>query len=162
MSQSQYATTTDLQNLAITPAAYNRFGAAAAGAALLSASSICDSYIVSQFELPLQTTPSNGWDQSLTMYTCWIAAFLLYSQFGYNPAAPADAVIESRYTKAIEWLENVRDKKIRPQWTSAQTAVDNADAAGDFTVTDDPVGFTSRGTVDNSGNQPQVLDGWFW
>jgi phage gp36-like protein len=161
MAQSQYATTSDLQNLAITPAAYGRFGATAATAALQAASGICDGYISSQFDLPLQVSPQ-GWDMSLTMYTTWIAAFLLYSQFGYSPMAPADEIIESRYKKAIEWLQQIKTQEITPPWVSDPSAVSRADAAGDWAITDDPVGFTSRGTVNNSSQPLDSSGAFFW
>jgi phage gp36-like protein len=161
MAQSQYATTTDLQNVAITAAAFGRFGATACTAALQAASSICDSYIASQFALPLRVSPQ-GWDMSLTMYCAWIAAFLLYSQFGYAPMAPADEVIESRYKKAIEWLQQIKDQQISPQWISDPSAVSNTDQAGDFTVTDDPIGLTARGTVNNSLQPISSSGAFFW
>lgn len=159
---SQYGTTTDLQSLAITAAAATRFGSTAMNAQLQAASSIADGFIGGQFLLPLQVSPQ-GWDMSLTLWVCNIAAKLLYDQFGYNPGAPVDQLIERRYREAIEHLGMVRDKKIQPLWTSDPTAAKSApDPAGDFTVTDDPIGLTHRGTVDNSGSTVGSASSLFW
>lgn len=139
--QSQYATSTDLTSLAITVQAGNRFGAAM-DAALSAASSIADAYISGQFQLPLQ---DGGWDMALRLHVCNIAAKLLYDQFGYNPGAPIDQLIERRYTEAISFLEKVRDKAVHPQWVDASSVTPDADSAGDFVISDAPVGFTGRG-----------------
>lgn len=169
MSQSQYATTPQLQLLAITPAVFARFEAASPGcstAALQAASSICDSYLVSQFTLPLAISPQ-GWDMSLTMNTCWIAAWLLYNQFGYNPAAPVDDLIVKRYEAAIDWLKQIRDKQIFPVWVDS-SANTGTDEAGTFFVSDPPIGFTPRGIGQPDTGEYQYPagfvpnGGWFW
>jgi phage gp36-like protein len=159
MAQSLYAQPSDLQSVGITPAAAVRFGASAIMAQLQAASSVADSYIVSQFELPLETDPI-GWDQSLVLCVCNIAAFYLYSQFGFNPSgSTADEMIERRYQEAIKWLENIRDKKVFPQWTDSSGDSDASDNAGAYIVSDPPVGFTNRGVTDDS---PVVADPWGW
>lgn len=147
MTQSQYASTTQIQQLAITPAAYTRFENASPGcvaAALQSASSLLDSYLAGQFVLPLQTSPQPGWDMSLTEAAAAVAAKLLYDQFGYNPNSPVDALIQRRYDERIAWAAKIRDKEIQPQWVDS-SGTSPADAAGDFVISDDPVGFTGRG-----------------
>lgn len=160
--QSQYATEGQAQLLAITPAAYQRFEAASPGstiAALQAASSILDSYLAGQFVLPLQTTPTQGWDMALTAHTCFIAAKLLYNQFGYNANAPVDELIERRYDEAIEWGKAVRDKAIQPQYIDSSGVAPTQDAAGAFVISDAPVGFTGRGLP--SSSQPGApVDPW--
>lgn len=159
MNQSQYATAEQIQQLAITPQAYNRFETASSGsvvAALQAASSVADTYLPSQFTLPLQTSPSNGWDMSLTMNVCWIAAWLLYNSYGFAPMAPGDDLVVKRYQAAIEWLGQIRDKKIFPQYTDSSTNT-GTDEAGNFVVSDSPVGFTSRGVT----CWPSSLSPWF-
>lgn len=143
-NQSQYAQASDLSSLALTPAAAQRFGVIAMNAQLQAASSIADSYIVSQFTLPLQVDPQ-GWDMSLTMAVCNIAAYLLYVQYGFNPSAPADQFIADRYKSAILWLEQIRDKVIFPQWIDSGTTATGNDEGGPFVLSDPPVGFTNRG-----------------
>lgn len=167
MSQSQYATTAQLQLLALTPAAYARFETASPGcstAALQAASSIADSYLVSQFTLPLQTSPQ-GWDMSLTMNTCWIAAWLLYTTYGFAPMAPGDDLVVKRYDSAIRWLEQIRDKQIFPAWVDSSTNT-GVDEAGAFIQSDPPVGFTPRGINTNDGEyawtNPDSQDWWNW
>ena len=158
MGQSQYATEQQYQQLAITPAAYSRFEATAPGcsvAALQAASSLLDSYLAGQFVLPLQ---DGGWDMALSLATCMIAAKLQYSQFGYNPGAPADALIEKRYDEAIAWAEKVRDKQIQPQYIDS-SGTSPADAAGDFVISDAPVGFTGRG-LPSSAQPAAPVDPW--
>lgn len=147
MAQSQYAQDADIQKLAITPAAYTRFEGIATGtvsAALQAASSIADSYLASQFTLPLQSMPQ-GWDMSLTMNVCWIACYLLYNQYGYAPMAPGDDMVAKRYEAAIKWLEQVRDEEIFPQFVDAAGSPPTSAEAGPYVVSDAPVGFTDRG-----------------
>lgn len=156
-SQSQYATSSQYQQLAITPAAYTRFEAASPGcttAALQAASSLLDTYLAGQFVLPLSVSPQ-GWDMALTAHTCWVAAKMQYDQFGYNPASATDALIERRYKDAIAWAEAVRDKRVQPQYIDSSGLEPTADAAGDFFVSDQPVGFTGRGSSD-----PCIPDPW--
>jgi phage gp36-like protein len=95
LPQSAYATIAQIQILSITQAQTTRFGVPAMTAAIQAASSICDSYIASQFQLPLITSPI-GWDMSLVMATCAIAAYILNNQAGYNPGAPIDETIKTR------------------------------------------------------------------
>lgn len=159
MAQSQYATTTQYQQLAITPAAYARFESIApdcSTSALQAASSLLDSYLAGQFILPLQTNPQ-GWDMSLTLACCNVAAKLQYNQFGYNPGAPVDELIERRYDDAIKWAEQVRDKKIQPQFVDSSGTT--GDAGGDFITSDAPVGFTGRGAPTSILPVPPV-DPW--
>lgn len=146
MAQSQYATSADLQSVAVTNATAGRFGQVAIDTALQAASSIADSYIASQFTLPLATSPQ-GWDASLTLAVCNIAAYLLYCQFGFNPAAPADKLIEERHNRALDWLGQIRDQKIFPQWTDSSGDATAPLEDGPYVRTDIAVGFTGCGSI---------------
>lgn len=149
MSQSQYATTSQIQQLAITPAAFARFEAASPGcvvAAIQAESSIADSYLTSQFVLPLQASPQ-GWDMSLTLVVCYRAAYSLYFSFGFNPASPDWQVMTGRKEWADKWLDGVSKKIITPLFTDSSGAAPGSDTAGDFIVSDPPVGFTDRGAT---------------
>lgn len=164
MAQSQYATTAQIQTLAITPAAYARFEALSPGsttAALQAASSMADTFLTSQFVLPLQTSPQ-GWDMVLSLHVSNIAAYFLYSQFGFSAGAPGmDQLITQRYDRACAWLDEIGKKTVTPLYNDSSGAgATGADTAGDFTITDDPVGFTSRGTVDNSGGTGDPSQFW--
>lgn len=161
MANSQYATTAQLQLLAITPAAFARFEAASAGcttAAIQAASSIADASLTSQFVLPLQTSPQ-GWDMALTMHVCAVAAWLLYNQFGYAPMAPGDDLIAKRYERALEWFDLIGKKTVNPLYIDSSGLTPGADTAGDFVITDSPVGFTQRGVTQPAGSCPP---GSFW
>lgn len=120
-------------------------------AALQAASSIADSYINSVFILPL-----TDWDMSLRIHVCNIAAYLLYCQVGFNPAAPADKLIEMRYQKALEWLQSISDEKVTPNWTDSSGADPQSQAAGPFVISDPPVGFTTRGLTNG------ICGAWPW
>lgn len=144
MAQSQYAFKDDLVSLALTPANAARFGDTAIDAQLKAASSLADSYLVSQFTLPLKTSP-RGWDMSLTRAVCAIAAYFLFCQYGFNPAAPQDKLIQRQYELALEWLEKIKDKEIFPPFVDSGTAPVGEDEGGPFAVSDTPKGFTSRG-----------------
>ncbi len=156
MTQSQYALAADMQLVGVTPAAAVRFGAAAITANLKAASSIADTYLPSQFTLPLATSP-HGWDMSLTLAVCSIAAYLLYSQFGFNPAtSQADQLIVTRYQSALKWLEQIRDEEIFPQWVDSSGTDPVTAEAGPYIISDPPVGFTSRGVMNPD------CDTWTW
>lgn len=142
MAQSQYATKSDLTTLAITAAAAGRFGDAAIEGQLQAASSLCDSFLVSQFTLPLIT-----WDMSLTRAVCDIAAYYLYCQFGFNPAAPQDKLIQTRYEMALKWLAQIQQKEIFPPWEDSSGQAVGTDEGGPFVISSPPVGFTNRGIV---------------
>lgn len=158
MSQSQYATEEQLISLSITQAAAARFGSTAMTAALQAASSIADSYINSVFVLPLVVSPQ-GWDMSLTLAVSNVAAYLLYNQFGFNPAAPADRLIVDRYQAAMTWFQAISDEKVTPNWTDSSGATPQSQAAGPFVISDSPVGFTSRGVTNSDTDS---TNGWPW
>jgi len=109
---SVYATTTDLFANGMPATAQGQFTTAQLNDGLAKASSIADSYLGGRYPLPLLT-----WDISITMYTCWIAIFIILGARGYNPAGGADATIEDRYLKAIAWFEGVQRKAIHPNVT---------------------------------------------
>ena len=156
MAQSQYGTEAQLISLSITQAAATRFGNTAMDAALQAASSIADGYINSVFVLPLQTSPQ-GWDMSLTLHVCNIAAYLLYNQFGFNPNAPQDQLIVKRYNDALAWLQSISDEKLTPNWVDSSGSTPQSQAAGPFVISDPPVGFTNRGV-----NNLDAFNGWPW
>lgn len=154
MPQSQYATIAQLSSIAITEAQATRFGDTAMTACLQSASGLADSYLRSQFTLPLQTTPI-GWDYSLVIAVCNIAAYTLYCQVGFNPNSPADKLVEERYNRSIKWLEEIRDEKLFPNWIDAGST--GSPEAGPFSISDPPVGFD-----DNTRHPLFLFPGWFF
>jgi hypothetical protein len=161
MAQSQYATDAQIQQLAITPAAYARFEAAAPGcvtATLQAESSMADTFLSSQLVLPLQTAPQ-GWDMALTLVVCYRAAFTLYFTFGFNPASPDWQVMTQRKEWADKWLDGVSNSIITLNYADSSGMAVDADRAGDFVISDAPVGFTDRG---ESGGAVTVNSVWSW
>jgi phage gp36-like protein len=160
VTQPQYATDAEIKLLAITPAAYARFESASAGcvtAALQAASSVADAALSSQFILPLQVSPSQGWDMALKRVVCFLAAFDLYFNFGFNPSSPDWQVMTERKAWADKWLDGISKKTISPAYVDSSGLPADADRAGDFVISDDPVGFTSRGVTTSTGN----FNGWW-
>lgn len=155
---SQYADATQIQLLALTPAAYARFESAISGspgstiAALQAASAEADGYLTSQFQLPLVQ-----WDMALVRAVCCMAAKSLYDQFGYNANAPIDQLIERRYQQAIEWLSQVAAETVTPAYIDSSG---DGEPAGLYVISDQPVGFTCRGLTNTVGD----CDGgpWSW
>lgn len=162
MSQPQYATDIEAKLLAITPAAYARFEAVSPGcttAALQAASSVADTYLSSQFILPLQVSPTQGWDMALKMAVSYTAAFNLYFMFGFNPSSPDWQVMTERKKWADAWFDGIGKKTITPLYLDSSGSSSDTDRAGDFVVTDQPVGFTDRGV--NTGVGFGCND-WCW
>jgi phage gp36-like protein len=131
---SQYCTLAQFQTLGITPAARVRFSDDSCTAQLIAASGIADSYLASQFTLPIVT-----YDTSLTLAVANIAAYNLYCQYGFNPAnSPADQLIQIKYENAIKWLSQIRDEELFPQWTDSSSTVP---AAGPYIESQPQIGF---------------------
>lgn len=74
---------------------------------------------------------------SLKQRVCAIATKNLYDAFGFNPDAPGDKVIESRYNQAIKWLEDVSKRLIWPSFVGATTQTTP------FVTSNAPVGFAN-------------------
>lgn len=71
--------------------------------ALASASSEADSYLSSQYTVPLTgTTPP-----VLAMKVCHMAAWYLLSGKGFNPQLGMDEAVYTRYKDAISWLKQI-------------------------------------------------------
>jgi phage gp36-like protein len=88
--------------------------------ALANVSRFMDGYLGVVFVLPI--TNDNG---ALKLQCAVITAYFLLSAKGFNPDSPGDKNLFDRYEAAIKWLEDVRDKKILPQFTDSSV---NADA----------------------------------
>jgi len=142
VAQAQYAFKDDIVSLAITPANAARFGDPAIDAQLKAASSFADTYLVSQFTLPLIE-----WDMELRRVVCVVAAYHLFNQYGYNPNAPQDKLVEKQYEQALSWLKQVKDKEIFPPYVDSGTVPTGVDEGGPFVVSDTPKGFTARGIL---------------
>ncbi len=148
MTQSQYASTAQLASLSLTPQAAQRYGEPAMTAALQAASSRADSYLNSQFTLPL-----TAWDMQLVRVVCDMAAFDLARQYGLNPNAPDFGAIKSLFDGSIEWLNQIREHKLTPLYEDSGSGDEpGADEGGPFIISDAPVGFTGRGQFSNDSD----------
>ncbi len=138
MIQSKYAEPTDLIKFSLTPETAGLFtgqsGLDAMNAALTAASSEADAWLRSQQALPL-----TDWDDKLRQVVCDIAAFRLFSNYGFNPDAMQNENIIRRYNEAMKWLGLVADQKIITQYPDSDPAFLKA---GPFVRTSiSPVGF---------------------
>ena len=79
--------------------------------ALIGASSTADSYLQRRYSLPLA-----DWDFSLIKVVCDIAAYTLMFRRGFSPQNTKnyDVNFKENYEKAIEWLEEVGNRKTHP------------------------------------------------
>lgn len=154
VEQSQYASTAQLASLSLTPQAAARYGDVAMNAALQARSSFADTFLASQFTLPLVS-----YDLQLTRCVCDMASFDLARQYGLNPAAPDFAALKSLFDSAYEWLCLVRDEKITPQYEDSAGSPGNVEEGGAFVITATTRGYSERGI--GSGCPPTVSTGPF-
>lgn len=154
VAQSQYASTAQLASLSLTPQAAARYGDVAMNAALQAASSRADSYLASQFTLPL-----TSWDMQLTRVVCDMAAFDLARQYGLNPAAPDFNALKSLFDGSLAWLEQVRTHALTPQYEDSDGSPTNVEEGGPFVITATSRGYSEREISTNS--PPTVSSGPF-
>ena len=81
----------------------------------------------------------------LTRVVCAIAAFNLYRQYGLNPNAPDFGAVKSLHDTALEWLEEVRDEKLTPQYVDSGGTPGNVEEGGPFVITATTRGYSERG-----------------
>jgi phage gp36-like protein len=106
---SQYAQPADLQSVGLLGTFLQLVPVPSQVQALQNASAIMDGYIGQRFILPIVT-----WGFDIQMHCCWLAAFILIQQRGYNPQNPAEKTWEERYDKAMAWLKDVSNGKATP------------------------------------------------
>lgn len=105
-----YATTQDFGTYGIPAAAQgSQITASNIAAAILSASTMADGYLASQYKLPL-----SAWGADLRKAVCAIAAWeLMAGVRGFNPEG-SDSTIRQRYDDALAWLKGVSSGGINP------------------------------------------------
>jgi phage gp36-like protein len=120
VAQVVYATRTDLEAVGINPAAIAGIDNTKVTEALTSASARVDSYLRSQFTLPL-----TQFGADIVEATCKIAAYELLAGRGYNPAAGSDPNVRQRYEDMVGtpgksgWLEQVAKGLVNPDVTDS-------------------------------------------
>lgn len=110
-----YATTTDLANYGLSQAALTNFTGPQQQAALQAASDEADSYLRSQFQLPLI-----DYDTSLTIKVCQVAAETLIMARGFNPDG-ADETYVLNAKNARMWFRDVAMGKAVPGITDSSS-----------------------------------------
>ncbi len=115
---SQYATTTDLTNYGLNAISVANIDPAVLTAQLVAASAMVDSFLNGRYNLPLLS-----WDASVTINTCYIAAWLVLSKSrGFNPDNPSDVTVRQSYEDAIAWCNGVQRQAIHPTVTQTPIA----------------------------------------
>lgn len=131
MSVKPYALPEDLLAYSVSKAQFDRLDQTAIVPCINAASDYCNSYLASQFNLPLIK-----FGQDLTMNVCHIAAFFLMIKVGFNPNSPEDGLIKARYDYAVKWLQDISNDIIHPQYLDTPT-----NAQTDFVVTSPSRGY---------------------
>lgn len=142
---SQYAEIADLFVHGMPATARGRLSDDELNGAIISASGTADSKIRGRYPLPLI-----AWGVELTKYVCWIAAYeLLSGPRGYNPAAGADINLVDRYSRAIEWLDQVQRQAAHPDITPSAPQVPQYNQP--FVISSSVVGLGTGATAARRG-----------
>ena len=78
----------------------------------IAATSVMASFLRDRF--PVDDPSFQVLDTSITMYTAWIAAYLVFAERGYDPAAGSDLQIKEKYDAAIAWGKEVAKGAFKP------------------------------------------------
>jgi phage gp36-like protein len=131
---SQYATKSDLEQLALPPRALEGVADADINAALIAASSEADSYIATRYPLPLAT-----WPKVLSLHVAAMAAWHLKRGEGFQPEADGsiENPIRTGYEDALAWLTKLAKGLV------SLSPAETSPAAGDrpAAASDEPRGF---------------------
>jgi phage gp36-like protein len=112
-----YATLQDLSEAGISDRALGDLEADIKQRALVNASSLVDDYIRARYDLPLTVV-----SQSIRRATLAIAVWDLFTvHVGLSNADPALEIFRTRYTDAMKFLSDIRDKKVNPEVTDSGT-----------------------------------------
>lgn len=149
---TQYATSVDLDS-AINAAALSGVTPTQKTDAIDQASRLIDSFLRSQFTLPLTTV---GGDVKRVCMN--IAVYYVMVGRGYNPDAGADPGIRQRYEDGIAWLKLVSLGTVVPDVTdSSPGAAEGVPSSGPTVISSSQRGFSSRGDP-NGKSWPFVGD----
>ena len=106
----QYADLDDLGRLGLRKLASAGLSDADLLAALAAASELADSYLRSQYKLPLAS-----WGADVRRAVAMIAAWdILSAQRGFNPDSPGDQIWLARYEQAVAWFKDVAKGLVNP------------------------------------------------
>ncbi len=137
-----YADRADLNLYAISEEALRNIDPEKVDGALAAASRLADSYLASQYTLPL-----TAYGIDLKMAVASLAAWILVSTAGVNPEG-SDQVYAARNDQALRWLESVMRGGVRPAGMSGSgTNLLGGQSVGarPGVTSSSPRGFSSRG-----------------
>lgn len=108
---TRYAQLTDLYRYGAPATAFGALTDDDLNGELDTASAKVDEFLAARYPLPLIS-----WPQSITEYTCRIAAYNAISARGYNPAVgnDGDEQLEKRYNQAITMLTLIQKQQLHP------------------------------------------------
>ena len=141
MADPVYATVADLAALGLNAIALSSIPSGSQTEALSAASRVVDSYLRSQFTLPLVQ-----WGTDVTRATCLIAAYDLMTSRGFNPDAAADVNVRMRFEDATRWLEKCASGAVVPSVTDSTPGATQGSVSAPVVVSGYPRGYSSRGS----------------
>ena len=112
-----YAAPTDVFNIAIPQQAVAQLTAAQQNQCCQAASDTCDDHFRGRWGY--DAVPLLQWDQSVTLASARIAAFLMVNVRGYRGDASADKLFKTFYDIAMDWLGAVQRQQSHPLVTLA-------------------------------------------
>lgn len=140
MAQVSYAVPADLDS-GINPGAISAVTNQQKLDAITQASGIIDSYLRSQFVLPLVQVGSD-----IKRACIDISIYFVMVGRGYNPDAGSDPGIRQRYEDRVAWLKLVGQGTVTPDITdSSSSASEGTPSARPIVISSSQRGFSSRG-----------------
>ena len=86
---------------------------------LEASSRFADTYIASRTSLP---SPLVTWTTSLVQKVCEHAAYGVLKVRGFNPDDPSDAAVFKSYEAAVEWLQQIKEIQLTPDFVPVTPA----------------------------------------
>lgn len=117
---AQYASITDLMLYGFREEARVDIPDSTLNANLVAASNMVDGYLVGRFGPG--SMPLTAWGTEITMWTAWIAAYLVMSgPRGYAPDGGPDELVIRRYEDAKAMLARTQRQDYHPECTPQQS-----------------------------------------
>ncbi len=147
MAVTVYATTEQLGRFGLNARALDKIDPADVAESLEATSREIDSYLRSQYTLPLMQV---GLD--VAKCCAQMTAYDLIVTRGLNPELAGDDTYEKRYARSVRWLEQIAGGRAFPDITdSSAGATRGHSPAGPKVRSGESRGWSRRGTTDNGG-----------
>ncbi len=140
-----YAAIADLTTYGVPSTALGTLTAAQQNAALDAAAGTVDEHIAGRYQLPL----ANPIPLVFTEMTCVIAAWRLINVRGYNPNAPGDQALRTRYLDAMDQLGKIQRQALHP--IAAAQSTGPAEGAQPTVLSSSVVDMSTGATQPNRG-----------